>query len=496
MLSHNKKITTNRIIDWIFYIVYILLFILTILDLCSVPIPFIDNYTKDSNYLLRFLLMLFSSVGIVVLNDKRDMAKKVVKPIEYIEKTISMGEANDSNLTFLSNKDEFYMLFDHELQHLKSGAEVLVTAFDKNQGLDYYTGENKHIEAFMDDWSNKIKSNTIVVKQIVHIFTKKEYSEIESRANQYKDCYNYSLGAVTGMPIRPYIDVAIIDKKIVLLSFSNDANSPCDTGFGLAIRNVDVAENFEKYFNIYWNGDCRIIKNREGINLPNLLYFKPLTKNTTNYPNTNEYNKLIMELIPLMDKTNGIPDLIGDFQTIFSKATYWLPQKIATMKYQNLFNEIHNRIIMTYLTIKPKDVQDAMLNSISKAKKEIRATSIEIEDDSYWSSKDGEAFFAQNINGIAKGGITVNRVFIIRANQVETMSSIIGRQKLAGVKVFEIITEMTTRGSYKDFIIIDNDVVIEILKNGSARMYINKEIIDEYIKIYESYIAQSKQTDF
>jgi len=133
--KRNKKVTLSKVIDLIFYTIYIVLFILTILDMFSIPIPLVDNYIKDGNNLLRLLLMLFSSVGIVILNDKREMAKKVVSPLKYIEQSISNGESNNSNFIFLSNKDEFYMFFTQEIRHLKSGAEILVTAFDKNKEL-------------------------------------------------------------------------------------------------------------------------------------------------------------------------------------------------------------------------------------------------------------------------------------------------------------------------------------------------------------------------
>jgi len=419
------------------------------------------------------------------------MAKKEVSPLKYIEQSISNGESNNSNFIFLSNKDEFYMFFTQEIRHLKSGAEILVTAFDKNQGIDFYIGENKHIEAFMDDWSNKIKSKSLNVKQIVHIYTEKEFLEIKKRAEQYKDCYNYSLGVVTGMPIRPYIDIAVINKSTVLLSFSNDKNSPCDTAFGMAIRNQVVAEEFEKYFNIYWNNDCKIIKNKEGINFNNLNYFKNLSLKTMKYPSFNTYNKLLMQLISLEEDFSDFNYLIDDLHTLSSLDSYWLPKKMAENKTQKLFNEIHNKIMTSYINISAKDVQSIMLNSVAGAKHQIRATSIEIGDDSYWISEDGEAIFTQNIRGITNKGIKVSRIFIMNSSQVGILSDTIERQKSAGVEVMKLITDITTRGTFKDFIIIDDDVVIEIFTQGNAKMFIKKDKIEDYIKRFETYKTQA-----
>ena len=50
---------------------------------------------------------------------------------------------------------------------------------------------------------------------------------------------------------------------------------------------------------------------------------------------------------------------------------------------------------------------------------------------------------------------------------------------------------MSTRGVFKDFIIIDNKVAIEILANGNAKMYIGKGKIQEYIQIFDTYMRQA-----
>lgn len=489
--SARKKATVSRIIDWLFYALYIMLIAVTILDMCGVPIPLVDEFTENNDTLLRFMLIVFASVGIVVLNDKRELAKNIANPLKYVEQLIIAGKSDSSNLVYFDSKDSLYIYFTQEIKHLENGAEVLVTAFDKNQGLHYYTGENKHIEAFMDDWSTKIKSNSINVKQIVHVFTKKEAIEMKERVEQYKDCYNYALGAILGMPIRPYIDFAVINKNTVLLSFPNDKTAPYDTAFGLAIRSTEIANEFERYFNIYWNEDCSIIKNRDGVNEDNLNRIELLALSTSNFSDFKRYNTLLMELIANSAPYRNLNKFIDDLHLLSSVEAYSLPHKLAADKLEKAYDEIHNKIMSSAINIKVSDVQSIMSMSIVSARQKIQATSIEIGDDSYWTTKDGESIFSLNIRSIADRGIAISRIFIMNPVQMDSLSETLQRQRAAGVKVLTIKTEMSTRGAFKDFIIIDNKVVIEILANGNAKMYIGKDKIQEYVQIFDTYMRQA-----
>ena len=130
--SHTKqKVTVGRIIDWLFYALYIFLIIVTILDMFGIPIPFVDAFmykgvvtqgtTTQDNTLLKFLLILFSSVGVVVLNDKRELSKKVVNPLERVEELLSAGQFDNYNYNFFKNKDDFYIYFTQELKRLENG---------------------------------------------------------------------------------------------------------------------------------------------------------------------------------------------------------------------------------------------------------------------------------------------------------------------------------------------------------------------------------------
>jgi len=486
-----KKLTLSRIIDWLFYVLYIVLFIVTILDLCNIPIPFVDTFTKNNDTLLKFLLLLFASVGIIVLNDKRELTKNVVNPLERVEELISAGNLDNFNFVFFKDKDDFYFYFTREIKSIENGAEVLVTSFEKNQGLNYYEGENKHIEAFMDDWSAKISSNSISVRQLVHVFTKKEVEEVKERIDKYKNCYNFALSAMVGMPIRPFIDFAIVNKTTVLITFPNDTSSPYEESFGMAIRSTEFASEFERYFNIYWNDDGIIIKNRDGVNINNLKRLESLALNISHFTEHKEYNVLLMQLISNAALYKNLKPLISDLHSLSNISAHGLPQKLAEEKIRKAYEDVHNKILSTAIPIKEADVQAYMSTSIASAQQQIRATSVEIGDASYWTSKDGESIFSLNTRGITDKGISVERIFIMNSTQEQVLSETLKRQRAAGVNVSVITTEMTARGSFEDFIIIDDKMVIQILTSGDAKMYIQKEKIDEYKRKFNVYKGQA-----
>ena len=497
-MKKKRKITLSGLIDGIFYVIYILLFIVTILDMFGIPIPFVDQFTIDANGqpvvqpLLKLLLLLFATVGIVVLNDKRELTKKVVAPIEHLDNLITTGNTGSANITLLKNKDDFYMFFTQELRSLEKGAEILVTSFDKNQGLSYYSGENKHIEAFMDDWSAKIQSGSISVKQLVHIYSRKEMEEVEERINNFKNCTNFSLSAFVGMPIRPYIDLVVINRTTVLLGFTNDLSSAYDTAFGVAIRGSDFADQFEKYFNIYWNDDCRVLKNKDGILTENVQFFKSLALNIHNYPDHKVYNEMVLRLIASNAAYKNLNRLITDIHKLSIVDAYGLPLKTASEKIERTYQDIHKRILNGDINIKPKDVQKEMSTLIASARMNILATSNEIDDDSYWTSKNGEEVFFQNIRGIADKRLSIERVFIITTAQADSLKEVIERQKNAGVTVRLIITDVVGASNlYKDFIIVDEKAVIEIEAGGSAKMCIGKDKVEEYKETFNMYRRQS-----
>lgn len=305
-----RQVTAN-IVDTLFYIVYVLLVIVTILDLFGVNIPFVESYAGDANALLKFLLLVFATIGIIVLNDKRSLQKQVLNPIKEMNELLNMGGVSDTRLFYFKNKKEDYAFFSKKLRELSAGAEVLVTSFDKSDNHDYYKGEDKHTEAMMDDFNNMILQGNIMVRQMVHVSTKKEYNEVVERINRYKNCPKYYLSALSGIPIRPYIDLIVINQETVILDFPNDKSAPYNGTFSVAIVDRDIATQFEKYFDIYWNNDCRVIKGIGGVNEQNLKLLEDLSLDKLiDVPEYIDCRELLLKLLVVGADKEEIIDIV------------------------------------------------------------------------------------------------------------------------------------------------------------------------------------------
>jgi hypothetical protein len=414
----------------------------------------------------------------------------VASPIEHMEQLISSGNSENSNIIYLKDKVSFYIYFSQEIQHLESDSEVLVTSFDKTPNLSYDTGEDKHIEALMETWSKKILSGDITVRQIAHVFTKKDLSEAKERMKKFKDCFNYSLSIMVGMPIRPYIDFVVINGNTVLLGFPQDKSAPYDMAFGIAIRGANYASAFGKYFNIYWNDECIPLKTKDGSVEKNISKIDSFTLNVSNFSEYSMYNQLVMKLIDSSAPYKNLNKLIARLHMLTVVGSYGHAKKIAADKLNKFYNDVE-KFFIDPIRINANQVQDIMRTTIACAQNQIRATSVEIGDDSYWTSKDGEEIFSLNISGIAAKQIIIDRIFIMYESQQESLAETLAQQRIAGVNAYKIVTSINGRGPFNDFIIIDNDVVMELLISGTANMYINADKISEYVEKFTTYQQQA-----
>ena len=486
-MPRKKKFSISRVADFVFLVFYIVLTIITILDLFGVSLPVVNVITSDSTLLMRFIILVFSSIGIVVLSDKRESQKKIQQPIERIEKTIISPRSN-TGIRLFTNKDEFYLYFTQLLRELNSGSEILLTAFEKNQNVNYYTGENKHIEAFMDDWKAKVTSNAINVRHILHICTKKEYAELEERLDQFKNCFNYSAGVMIGFPIRPFIEFAIVNKELVMLGFANDKTAPYEEAFTVVIKDSELASNLEKFFNIYWNTDCLIVKSRDGINRDNLTTIDMLTCDDMPSLNPIDINCQSLKAYSITKQFDSFSSLLNDLYLLLPE-TLAVPRACANAKIEKAKTDIH-KIITDSVKVKPSNVYKTMTHILHNAHSRIMATSIEIGNNTFWTSDVGEEIFDLNIKSISEKGVKVNRVFITTSDQREATDLIVNKQISAGVTTSVVEITKERKEDYKDFVIVDNCIVMEVFESGEARLYVGKEMIEKYIKNFTVYSQQ------
>lgn len=471
------KISVHDIIDMIFYFVYIALFIISIFDLFDLQIPFIETYTSDSNSLLKFVLLVFSCVGVTILNDKRNLEKKVVNPIKNMDEIFKHSVSSNTNLFYFNNKKDDYDFFAREIRQLYGGAEVLVTSFDKNQSTNYYTGEDKHTEALMDDYTKLIKSGSIEVKQMVHVCTKKECEEVGQRAKLYKDCKNYSLSVMVGLPLRPYIDFVVINKETVMLSFSNDKSSPYNEAFSIAIKDSEIALQFEKYFNLYWNNDCRIIKGNDGIKESELEWLESVSlDHIVDIPQYTKYTILLLNIIISLKSFENIDKLISLLHQLTYQDLYQKQRELAKKNVDKLYSDLNSNIMEAPIEMTWNDCKNFLLGIYNCVQKKIVSTVI-LKSDDFWEHSN---CFEELENILIKAGKNVEQILICTDNDSEKYKHITKQLVQSGAEVHVIVDNNIADYDYDSFLVIDEALVIEFSGSNQVNSFINNAKISEY----------------
>lgn len=78
----------------------------------------------------------------------------------------------------------------------------------------------------MRKWTEAVKTGRISVRQLVHITSPQDYSDLNDRIAQFKNKRNFTISAIAGLPIVPYGDIMILNGEYVLVGLSNDISSP------------------------------------------------------------------------------------------------------------------------------------------------------------------------------------------------------------------------------------------------------------------------------
>ncbi len=232
MLGKIKK-GFNIFLEVVFYIAYIVTIILGILDIFDLVNLF------NMEQWMKILVMLFGTIGIVVLGDKRKMEQDFIPNISEISNTqndlfteeqkikesvsnIENKVSGNSEVFYFSDKTQFYLFLTDLLLKLPTNARIDVTSFEKNYNISYSVGEDVHIEAFMTAWTQAVRSGKFHVRQLVHVTSPQDYNELKDRVYSFKDNWNYTISAMVGMPIAPFSDYIILNQEYVVIGMSND----------------------------------------------------------------------------------------------------------------------------------------------------------------------------------------------------------------------------------------------------------------------------------
>ena len=232
--------------------------------------------------------MVFGTVGLTILSDKRKMEVDIAPQIDMIltdQKSFSETERkvnksllqlekifdNETEIKYFSDKTQFYLFLTEQLLKIPSGARVDVTSFEKNFNVSYDVGEDVHIESFMKTWGDLVKNGRILVRQLVHVTSPQDYNELQDRVKLFQDNYNFTASVILGMPIVPFFDYMILNQEYIVVGMSDDISSPYNLSFGYAIKSKEIALCFQNHFNIYWSSQfSTIIKDKDEIKENNL----------------------------------------------------------------------------------------------------------------------------------------------------------------------------------------------------------------------------------
>jgi len=479
----------NAIIDILFMISYIFTLILSILDVFGV-------ITFDSANWMKILVMMFSTVGIVVLLDKRITVKKIEPQVDEMDKNVKdsinqideikkvstdIAKKIDENIEikYFPDKTKFYLFLTDLLLQLPQGATVDVTSFEKNYNIPYEKGENIYIETFMKTWDELIQNNTLNVRQLVHITSSQDYIELKERVNKFKSNHNFVLSAMVGLPIAPFIDCMIINRQYIFMGFSEDTSSPNNFSFGYVIKSEEVTTKFQNYFNIYWSDRFSVVvKDKDEIQNKNIDDIGDFINDIDHNKNLMKYNKLALELYHINEHNNSIIPMLENLHRLYGN----VHMSEINLEIENKIKECEQLIdhaTKDFIEFNRDEAADLIARVMFNATKKIIAISLDIDGNQFWIADEGEKVFQANVEAILRRKVIIQRVFVSTLDKKTEIDETIKEHINAGIDVHYTEYKNGIGNDFEDFLIIDNNVLL-ILASDYVKITLNKKIVEQY----------------
>lgn len=489
------KKSLTFILDFIFFILYVGITVIAILDIFGIC-AFINNsdWTK-------ILVMVFSSVGLVTLADKRKISEKIEPEIKQIGKNQTILNTdidkikNDAHIAlnkldstlqieYFSNKTQLYLYLTSLLLQLPSGAQIDVTSFEKNYNVSYDVGEDRHIESFMKTWTKLVKGGHLSVRQLVHVTSPQDYKELKERIENFKNNFNFTVSAIVGLPIVPFIDYMIINQEYVFIGFSNDVSSPYNFSYGLVIKGKEVALNFQNHFNIYWSNQFSfLIKDKDEIKFRTLNKLESFVYDIDHNVNLMKYNYMMLELYHINECNKTVIPLLENLHSFYGNSCCEILQ-----------NDIEKQILQSaefvrkqthdYVIFERKNAADLLAKMMFNARKKIYAVSLDIDETQFWLNSEGETTFQANIDVITKQRVHIERIFVCTKEKKAELETIMQEQSEAGIDIYYTEYKKGMGGKYEDFMIVDNEAVL-VFEERNIKISINRQHIEDYYKKYK-----------
>lgn len=482
-------------LDIVFIITYIIVVILAILDIFSIFTPI------KSELWSKILVFLFGTVGLVIISDKRRMEEDIkpqienvykkedeiqnsVNRTEIIAKDIFGKIGNEMEVKYFPDKTQFYLFLTELILKLPAGSKIDVTSFEKNYNVSYDVGEDIHIESFMKTWTEMVKEGRVLVRQLVHITSTQDYEELNERLSTFKNNYNFTVSAIVGFPIVPFMDMMVINQEYIFMGLSNDVSSPNNFSFGFAIKGRDLALNYQNYFNVYWSSQFSIlVKDKDEIKTKNLKEVGRYVYDIDHDASFVRFNQMLLALYHINEYNVKIIELLENLHRFYGNVCYDIMRNEIETKIRECIDFINKRT-HDFVTFDRKDASSIIAKMMFNAKNKIFAVSLDIDGSEFWIADEGESIFQANIDVISKRKVEIQRIFISTKEKRTELETIMDAQIDAGIILYYTEFKQGIGGTFEDFLIIDNEAVL-VFTESSVKISIYHPHIDEYFRKFE-----------
>lgn len=482
----------NSLLEIVFLITYVAIIVLAILDIFGV-LSIINSLQWT-----KILVMVFGTVGLTILSDKRKMEVDIAPQIDMIladqksfsetgkkvDKSLLQIEQifdNETEIKYFSDKTQFYLFLTEQLLKIPSGARVDVTSFEKNFNVSYDVGEDVHIESFMKTWGDLVKNGRILVRQLVHVTSPQDYNELQDRVKLFQDNYNFTASVILGMPIVPFFDYMILNQEYIVVGMSDDISSPYNLSFGYAIKSKEIALCFQNHFNIYWSSQfSTIIKDKDEIKENNLRKIWGYVHDIEHNIDVKKYNRLMLEIYHINEHNNKFVPFIEELNRFYGNVCYDVLKKDLETKINDCSEFVNNKT-KNYVVFERNQAAELISKMIFNAKKNIYAVSLDIDGNEFWVADEGEKVFQSNIDAISQNGVCIQRVFVCSKEKKENLKETIAEQITAGILLYYTEYRKGMGGVFEDFLIIDDEALL-VFDENKIKISINHNHINTYYK--------------
>lgn len=482
------------LVEIVFSIAYIAALVLAILDIFGIVSLF--NFQQW----MKILVMLFCTVGVIILSDKHNLEINISKRVAKIagaqtnlltaKDSIMESVANINHIlekqvgvTFFPDKTQFYLYLTEILLKLPNGARVDVTNFEKNYNVPYDVGENTHIESFMKTWTDAVRNGKVTVRQLVHITSPQDYRELIDRIDSFKENSNFAISTIIGLPIAPFVDIMILNQEYVVVGLSNDISSPNNLSFGYSIKSRELALSYESYFNIYWSNQFSVlVKDKDEVKRRNLASIKQYVYDVDHNADLKRYYRLLPGIYHINEQNKNFIEMLEVLNSLYGNACYSILDKQIERKTEEYCSFINEE----FVEFERDKATDLISKMIFNSQDRICATSLDIGGNEFWASADGETVFQANIDAIFRKKVHIERVFICSSEKQAKMKDIIDAQVKAGISVYYTEYKKGMGAVFEDFLIVDDEALL-LFSKDKIMISIKQQKVQAYLKKFEQF---------